>query len=145
MSTYYWIAREVPEALEIRQVYGFIFDIHGSVLLLEDEGEYNLPGGKPEKDESLSETLVREIKKEAQLTIIALKYLGYQLVIGEEEFAQVRFAARIGQIYPSAPDPSTGRPYSRLWVPPMQANAMLLWGNSGDQQIASAIAASSHF
>ena len=130
MSTYRWIESEVPKALEIRQVYGFIFSPDGRILLLEDEGKYNLPGGKPENGESMSETLIREAQEEAQITIHSPNYLGYQLITADEEFAQVRLVGLIDQIFPSASDPSTGRKYSRLWVPPIHTNDLLGWGES---------------
>lgn len=141
MSTYRWIETEVPKDLEIRQVYGFIFSSDGRTVLLEDVGKYNLPGGKPEKGESAFETLIREVNEEAQLSISTIEYLGYQLIKGDEEFAQVRFIAVIDQIHPPAADPSTGRMYSRLLVPPIQLNELLLWGKSGEGQIVIAIAA----
>lgn len=134
---------EVPEALEIRQIYGFVFNPNGQILLLEDEGIFNLPGGKPENDESMFETLIREAAEEIQITITLPKYLGYQLVTTDEEFAQVRLLALIDQVLPTMPDPSTGRRYLRLWVPPTQSNELLKWGESGNLQIASAAAAAS--
>lgn len=144
MSIYRWINSGVPKGLEVRQVYGFIFSPDGRVLLLEDEGQYSLPGGRPENGETFSETLVREAAEEVQVTITSPKYLGYQLIAADVEFTQVRLVALIGQILPSAPDPSTGRKYSRLWVPPSDSNDLLNWGESGEEQIKSAIAAASN-
>ena len=141
MSSYEWIDEKVPAGLEIRQVYGFVFSPDGRVLLLEDKGTFNLPGGKPEIDENFSETLIREAAEEVHITITSPNYLGYQLVTTEEEFAQVRLIALIDQIRPTALDPSTGRKYLRLWVPPEQANEFLKWGESGKLQLTSAVAA----
>lgn len=98
MNSYKWIDAEVPKELEIRQVYGFIFSPDGRIVLLEDEGIFNLPGGKPEDDESMSETLIREAAEEVQITISSLNYLGYQLVTIDEKFAQVRLVALIDQV-----------------------------------------------
>ena len=139
MSTITWIEAPVAPGLEVRQVYGFIFDLDGRILLLEDEGQYNLPGGKPEGDETIVETLVRESLEECQATIESSEYLGYQLIEGHEKFAQVRFAALIRDLFPAAPDPITGKQYKRLWVPPLQVNELLKWGDSGDGQIRCAI------
>ena len=143
MNSYKWIESRVPEDLEIRQIYGFIFSSDGRILLLEDEGGYNLPGGKPEKGESLAETLCREVFEEVQITISSPRYLGYQFISAGEKFAQVRLVAEIDQVQKAAPDPSTGRQYKRLLVPPIQVSELLKWGESGDQQIASAIATAS--
>lgn len=143
MNTHKWIAEKVPESLEVRQVYGFVFSLDGRILLLEDEGTFNLPGGKPENGESLTETLIREAEEEIQITIARPEYLGYQLITTDEVFAQVRLIALIDQILPTMPDPSTGRKYLRLWVPPTLSNELLEWGESGNMQIASAVSAAS--
>ena len=145
MSTYRWVESEVPQGLEIRQAYGFIFNPDGRILLLEDEGQYNLPGGKPEMGESLAETLVREAEEEVQVTISSIAYLGYQLIEEDEKFAQVRLVALVDETRRAAIDPSTWRQYMRLWVPPIHANDLLGWGESGRQQIASAINAALMF
>lgn len=60
-----------------------------------------------------------------------------------EEYAQVRMIALIEHLLPSAPDPSTGRQYRRWWVPPVLANDLLMWGDSGEAQLASAVKAAS--
>jgi len=143
VNPYTWVEAEVPKGLDVRQVYGIIFSPDGRVLLLEDDGHYNLPGGKPENDESFTDTLIREAKEEAQVTIASIGYLGYQLIDIPEAFAQVRLVALVDGIEHAAPDPSTGRQYRRLWVPPTTANEFLDWGGSGDGQIAGAMAAAS--
>lgn len=141
VSAYEWFDSEVPIDLEVRQIYGFIFDPNGRILLLNDNGRYNLPGGKLENGESFSETLTRETEEEVQVTITSIEYLGYQLIPLPEAFAQVRLVGLIDQILPTGPDPSTGRQYRRLWVPPTSANELLKWGATGDSQVASAVAA----
>lgn len=140
MTNYEWFESKVPDHLEIRQVYGFIFNSDGQILLLDDESKFNLPGGRPENEESMSETLIREAEEEAQVTIKSINYLGYQLIADTEEFAQVRLVCQLDEYFRSKADPSTGRIYSRLWVPPVHANNLLHWGESGDRQIACAIA-----
>lgn len=145
MSALKWFEAVVPVGLEVRQVYGFIFSMDGRILVLEDEGKFNLPGGKPENSENVDETLVRESLEEGQVIIGTADYLGYQCVQGEEHFAQVRLVASIEHFLPSNKDPSTGRQYQRLLVPPIELNELLRWEESGNQQVASAIAAASRF
>ena len=53
----------------------------------------------------------------------------------------MRLVALIDGIEPAAPDPSTGRQYRRVLVPPTTANEFLDWGDSGGKQIAGAMAA----
>ncbi|MEI9907819.1 MAG: NUDIX hydrolase [Actinomycetota bacterium] len=133
----------MPDGLQIKQVYGFIFDPEGRVLIFEDEGKFNLPGGRPEHQETISETLVREVMEEVQVEISVPQYLGFQRVESNDVFAQIRMIAKINHIFPSAIDPSSGRKYSRFLVPPSQLNALLQWGTSGEKQIQSAIALAS--
>jgi len=143
MNTRQWFEAVLPAGLKVRQVYGFIFAPDGRILLLEDQGVFNLPGGKPENDESMVETLTREALEEVQTSIGAWKYLGYQLVSGVDKFAQVRLVAVLDRFLPSDNDPSTGRKNMRLLVPPAELNELLGWGESGKSQIASAIAGAS--
>jgi 8-oxo-dGTP pyrophosphatase MutT (NUDIX family) len=110
MSMIKWIEGVVPVGLEIRQVYGFIFSADGRVVVLEDEGNFNLPGGKPENVESADETLAREALEEVQTKISFREYLGYQLVEEIETYAQVRLVASIDHFLPGEKDPSTGTP-----------------------------------
>lgn len=141
MNTHKWIESEVPIGLEVRQIYGLIFNPDGRILLLEDQGQFNLPGGRPENGESFADTLIREAEEEVRVTIRSIEYLGYQLIAADESFAQVRLVALVDDIRQASPDPSTGRYYRRLWVPPTIFNELLKWGDSGNKQIASAIAA----
>lgn len=145
MAVLKWFEAVVPVGLEVRQVYGFIFSMDGRILVLEDEGKFNLPGGKPEDSESVSQTLARESLEEGQVIIGTADYLGYQCVEDEEHFAQVRLVASIEHFLPSDKDPSTGRQYQRLLAPPIELNELLRWEESGNQQVVSAIAAASKF
>lgn len=145
MSTVKWFETVVPIGLEVRQAYGFIFSADGRILALEDEGNFNLPGGKPENNENVNETLVRESFEEVQTKIHSMVYLGYQLVEGIEAFAQVRLVALIDHFLPANKDLSTGRQYRRLLVPPIELNDLLGWGEAGNNQIASAVTVASKF
>ena len=143
MQTVSWIEADVPAQVLVLQVYGFIFDLSGRILVQDDKGHYNLPGGKPNKGETFVETLIREAAEESQVRFNWTHYLGYQHVQGDEEFAQVRYAALLDHLSPAAPDPSRGKQYGRLWVPPMEVNALLGWGDSGRLQVESAVKAMS--
>ena len=141
MQTVSWIEADVPAQLQVLQVYGFIFDLSGRILVQDDEGHYNLPGGKPYEGETFVETLTREAAEESQVRFNWTNYLGYQHIQGDEEFAQVRYAALLDLLLPAAPDHASGRQYGRLWVPPMAVNALLGWGESGTMQVEAAVRA----
>lgn len=137
-----WMAEwPVPDGVEVRQVYGILFDREGRVLVQDDDGRYNLPGGTPDKgDGGLLGTLERECLEESQVLISDAVPVGYQLVEedGGRGYAQVRMAARIRELLPVTEDPCTGRAYRRLLVAPYQAADLLGWGTRASGQLGAA-------
>jgi 8-oxo-dGTP pyrophosphatase MutT (NUDIX family) len=137
-----WIPHLPPDDLEVRQVYGFFVDEFSRaphVLLQNDRGVYNLPGGKPERDDiDWVHTLRREALEESRMRFSSTQYLGYALVrgCGTTPYAQVRYLAKVEQLLPLAPDPATGRTYGREWVPIHELADRLAWGAHGEAQIA---------
>jgi 8-oxo-dGTP diphosphatase len=129
---YFWREAPVPAGLEITQVYGYLLCPRtGRVLVQDDGGVFNLPGGTPEpEDADLAATLVREAFEENQVRVGATAYLGYQEVHrpGCVPYAQVRMAGVIGQFAPRAPDPDGGRVYRRLMTSLAAAPGVLGWG-----------------
>lgn len=105
---YFWREARVPDGLEITQVYGYLLcPATGRVLVQDDDGTRNLPGGTPEVwDADLAATLVRE----------AANWTSAALVCPVEEFA------------PRAPDPDGGRTYRRLMTSLEAAPGVLGWG-----------------
>ena len=76
-----WIlSNEIDYSFSIKQVYGFLFDNFGRILVHDDLGRFNLPGGKPEKDETVIQTLERECIEESQVTFKEPELIGFQLV-----------------------------------------------------------------
>lgn len=131
-----WLPDERDDRLPVRQVYAFIFSEDGRVLVLDDDGSHNLPGGTPEGDEHEIETLIREVLEEARVTFRDPRYLGCRRVeMDGELFLQLRYAAAVHDIRSPAADVATGRTYRRLWVPPYEVNPRLAWGESGQSQI----------
>lgn len=135
-----WITAPVPDDLPVRQVYGFLFDTEGRVLVQDDEGYHNLPGGKPEAGEDFQATLFRESVEESQVEIGKAAYMGYVRVEepGTEPYAQVRMTARITRFLDRAPDVSTGRLLRRLMTTVEHAPKLLAWGDNGFAQAESA-------
>lgn len=141
-TRYVWReGRTVPRELAVRQVYAWIVDPRGRVLLLDSGGRFNLPGGTPEPcDAGWEATLRREVWEEADVTVRDLVPLGHQEVHGDDgvAFAQMRVAARLERVYPSSPDPDGGQTHARCWVPLGQAAKLLGWGDPGRAQEAAA-------
>ena len=139
---YVWHEAPVAAGLEITQVYGYLLCSRtGRVLVQDDEGVFNLPGGTPDpEDAGLAETLVREAFEESQVRVGATAYLGYQEVRrpGRARYAQVRMAGVIEQFALRAPDPDGGRVYRRLMTSLAAAPAVLGWGQPAVAQAAAA-------
>ena len=96
---YFWHKAAVPPGLEIIQVHGYLICPEtGRVLIQDDDGTFNLPGGTPEPwDEGLFATLAREAAEESQVRVGAAVYLGFQEVHRpcRVPYAQVRMVGRI--------------------------------------------------
>jgi 8-oxo-dGTP diphosphatase len=129
---YWWHEAPVPAGLEITQVYGYLLCPRTCrVLVQDDDGVFNLPGGTPEpEDADLVATLVREVFEESQVRVGATAYLGYQEVDrpGRARYAQVRMAGVIEEFAARAPDPDGGRIYRRLMTSLEAAPDVLGWG-----------------
>ena len=125
-----WInASNVPNDLQVKQVYGVLFTTDGRVMLkIEQKNnglEYSLIGGTPEAyDKNMVDTLRREVGEEVSSTIGNPIMLGYQLVDeqnGKQPYAQVRMVAIINNVGESKPDPDGGE----------KAIKLLNWGGIG--------------
>jgi 8-oxo-dGTP pyrophosphatase MutT (NUDIX family) len=138
MTEFSWHTSKTPPGMRVSQVYGFLFDLQGRVLLRVDGTKHSLPGGRPEpQEQSLETTLRRECIEEVNVSIDDPLYLGYQRVDdldGTPPYAQVRMVARIKAIGPLRPDPDTGRTYRRLLTSAANAGGLLSWGDLGHEQ-----------
>jgi len=142
-----WKTEEVPNEMEIRQVYGIVFNEEGKTLirceLKKGKKVYSLAGGTPEPyEKTMEETLRREFVEEVNTTLKnEIYYIGYQEVDecdGTPIYAQVRMIALIEKIGKLQPDPDTGDTYERLLVSPKKAIQLLSWGEIGEKLITSA-------
>ncbi|MFI6129479.1 NUDIX hydrolase [Micromonospora sp. NPDC051141] len=116
------------------QVYGWLFDEHGRVLVQDTPDGHNLPGGSPEQvDADAVATLHREAAEESQVRLTDPVVLGHELA---GEHAYLRMAARIVGFDPRHPDPDGGRLLGRRLVPVTDVPLLLGWGDSGAEQAA---------
>ena len=93
MIEYNYHTEEVPKNMRITQVSGIILNEKKQVLIYQEKnGNYRIPGGHPEKNETLEETLKREVLEEVNIIISDISYLGFQEVNGDtkDSYAQVR-------------------------------------------------------
>lgn len=93
------------------------------------------PGGSVEKDESISDTLTRELIEEAQLRLINFVTIGYEKVTyPNKELADkyfLRVASHIELIDKAINDPA-GKAIGRIVVPVENAIKTLDWGKKGE-------------
>ena len=76
---YWWHEAPVPAGLEITQVYGYLLcPVTARVLMQDDGGVFNLPGGTPEPEDhgDLVATLVREAGSGVSAVSIAITLPG---------------------------------------------------------------------
>jgi hypothetical protein len=128
-----WCPQPVPDGVPVVQMYGWLLDDAGRVLVQDTGTRFNLPGGSPEPgDADLAATVAREALEESQVTVTEVVYLGYEQVqrAGQQQ-ALVRTVGRIGQFNPRHPDPDGGRLFRRLMTPLRDAPGLLGWGCSG--------------
>src|SRR3989344_3211776 len=121
----------------VKQVYGVIFNDEGKVLVINTVGNWQIPGGKPEKGENWEETLIRETKEEASVEIEKITPLGYQIVSeikkdgSGPEFCQIRFAAKIKKINKQEVNPATGKIPIRKFIEIKEFSDYCPWGKIG--------------
>lgn len=61
-----WVAQPVPAGMPVVQVYSWLFDDAGRVLVQDTGTGHNLPGGTPEPfDADLASTAIREALEES--------------------------------------------------------------------------------
>jgi len=125
----------------VKQVYGIFFNEEGEILIVNTVGNWQLPGGKPEENESWEETLIREAIEEADVEIEDIMPVGYQYVSeikdgqNGETFTQLRFLAKILNLNDSTEDPDTGIIPERKFIRPEEFSNYCPWGKIGQYVI----------
>ena len=88
-------------------VSAVVFDRRGYVLLVQQgkkrRGQWELPGGRVKKDESILKALVREVREETGLTVVPVCPIGI-FDIPDERFCDLVFLCRL-RARSRAPEP----------------------------------------
>jgi 8-oxo-dGTP pyrophosphatase MutT (NUDIX family) len=125
---------------DVRQCYGICFDKKDKILIINNKGNWYLPGGTPEQGETFEQTLIREIDEEADVEIDKIKPLGYnrieEIKNGKKSvFYQLRFVAKVSRIKKQTIDPATNTQFKRKFINPKDFLAYTLWGRPGEAMI----------
>lgn len=141
-----WIrTNELEKYSPITQVYGIIFNDKNEILVCRESstGRWIIPGGHPEKGESLEETLKREVLEEVDVEVETIQPLGVFKVEFSDDpqkvIYQSRFVAKLKYINPQTPDPANGDTWERKFVPAEKISEYVKWGEAGDAMFKDAI------
>jgi 8-oxo-dGTP pyrophosphatase MutT (NUDIX family) len=122
----------VPPRELTTQAYGVCFTEHRKIVLVTTgDGRWNLPGGRPEQDETLEAALEREVWEEARARVVRSTYIGCQqvedpdAVEGPAIYYQARFWARV-EVYPFK---ALFETVDRQLVEPSEFLGRLFWGD----------------
>ena len=104
----------------ITQVYGVCFDDSGRILIIKQQGKsWNIPGGTPKAGENPSQTLIRELDEEVDISIGKSEMIGYyEVVSSKPTIYQLRFVAMINELKVQTVDPATGVISERKLIKP---------------------------
>lgn len=132
---------------KVVQSYGFIFDKKGRICIVDCNGYWCLPGGKPEDcDETFEDTLIREVDEEANLDIKNIKRIGYFQVTPLSDNCErkevhhiLRYTAEVDNIKKQTIDPANGKIPLRKFVDPSQFVELVGWEDNGELQLGKAL------
>jgi len=145
-----WIATDSPERFKpITQVYGIVFNDKGEILICRssETAKWQIPGGSPEKGESLEKTLERELLEEVDVKVNNIKLLGFQRVdqkdnpfkhVGDRYY-QARMYCELDELLPQTLDPATGEIWQRKFVSSGKILEYLPWKIVGEAMFRDAL------
>ena len=121
----------------IKQVYALVIDSKTNILICREDANspWQLPGGKPEANESIKETVDRELLEEVDVTVQTIVDLGYNEITNlqtNEKYYQLRFIAYLDKELEQTPDPDKNFIWERKWIPLEQVKDYIKWGNAGN-------------
>lgn len=133
-----WIRANSLEGYSpIKQVSGICFDNNGQILIARSnpKSRWQLPGGHPEKDETVTQTLKRELLEEVDTKVKNIKILGVQKVEvpgqpGKTHY-QVRCVCEIEKLLPQTVDPDNNNEWERKLVPAKKVTNYIKWSKLG--------------
>jgi len=136
--------RNFSKLNDVKQVYGFIFNEDGELLIVKcGEDPWGLPGGTPEPgDKSWEDTLKREVDEEANVEIkdivpagyITSTYLGTKTTTAKIG-SMIRAVALVKSFKKRAIDPASGVINEMKFIPVKEFLNYCKWGKNGKAQL----------
>lgn len=121
------------------QVYGVCFYKDKVVLGFSRRMQkWSLIGGTIEPNETIQETLKREIQEESNMKLLQFWPIGYQKLVGSDDGYQLRYACTVEPYGPFVEDPDAGEDNGVdriILVEPKEFNKYIGWGKIGDRLI----------
>lgn len=142
-----WInTRDVDKYQPITQVYGVVFSENGEILICREKetGEWQIPGGHPEKGETIAQALERELLEEVDVEVKDIICLGTQEISFPDNpekpvIYQVRCIATLKELLSQTTDPANGNVWQRKFVPASEVTNYVSWGITGNAMFNDAI------
>ncbi len=143
-----WIRTDDIESYSpITQVYGIVFNDKNEILVCREseDASWQIPGGHPENNETIEQTLERELIEEVDAEIENIKILGAQKVTFPDDsdknkaIYQMRCIANLKRLNSQTPDPANGHTWERKLVPANQVTQYVKWGDTGRAMFQDAI------
>ena len=145
---YKWIpSKDYKKFKPITQVCGVCFTKEGKILIIRENKEWKLPGGKPEKGEIPEETLKREAFEEATVILDKCSMIGTCEVIFPDNpntnqgghFYQLRYFSLIKKIKKHTKDTFSGKKFERKFIKPSEFTKYIKWGKIGEEMLSATI------
>lgn len=141
-----WIKTDSIENYSpITQVYGICFNDEGQILIARSSAtaSWQIPGGHPENNEKINQTLQRELIEEVDIEVEKIKLLGVQKVevvdYPDKTHYQVRCICKIKKLNPQTIDPANGSIWERKFVDQNEINEYVKWGSEAEKMFEDAI------
>lgn len=140
---------DISKLDNITQIYGFLFDEKNKLCVVRptEKRGWRLPGGKPEKNETWKETLIREADEEADIVLDknSLRIIGYIKNTPLSDNCEkgihyaLRVIGRITKIKKQTEDIAEGLINERKFISSEDFLSYCPWGKLGSVQIQKAI------
>lgn len=145
-----WILdKDFSKYKPITQVYGVVFNEKGEILIAREtsDSKWQIPGGRPEKGESIEEIIARELLEEVDVKAGKIYPLGVQKIempgnANKKEgdtFYQARCVIELDELLAQTIDPDKGHVWGRMFVPAEKVTEYVKWGITGEAMFTDAI------